>query len=112
MNRRLLQEITGVRGNLAVAVGLALAGGILTVIQALFLSRSVGQVFLGHDTLLAVAPLLAAMFVAAIGRAGAAWGSDVAANSAAGQVKSDLRDRFYAHLLALGPAYARGERSG
>jgi len=112
MNRRLLQEITGVRGNLAVAVGLALAGGILTVIQALFLSRSVGQVFLGHDTLLAVAPLLAAMFVAAIGRAGAAWGSDVAANRAAGQVKSDLRDRFYAHLLALGPAYARGERSG
>jgi thiol reductant ABC exporter CydD subunit len=36
----------------------------------------------------------------------------VAAQRAAGQVKSDLRERLAAHMLALGPAYARGERSG
>jgi len=28
------------------------------------------------------------------------------------QVKHDLRERFLAHILELGPAYTRGERSG
>jgi ATP-binding cassette subfamily C protein CydD len=40
------------------------------------------------------------------------WAGEVTANRVAGQVKHDLRERFFAHILELGPAYTRGERSG
>ena len=40
------------------------------------------------------------------------WAGDVTANRVATRVKTDLRERLTAHLLALGPAYTRGERTG
>ena len=40
------------------------------------------------------------------------WAGDVTANRVATRVKTDLRERLTIHLLALGPAYTRGERTG
>ena len=45
-------------------------------------------------------------------RALVSWAGEVAAFRAAGQVKQTLRERLFAHLLTLGPAYLRRERSG
>jgi len=97
---------------LALAVGLGLLGGITIVGQAYLLSRVVSQVFLAGESLRQVAALLIAFLALSLVRAGLAWGSEAAADAVAGRVKRDLRARLTAHLLDLGPAYARGERSG
>ncbi len=97
---------------LAAAVGLGLLGGAAIVVQARLLSQTVGQVFLAGDTLGGVGALLLAFLVLSLVRAGLTWGGEVAANAVASHVKHDLRAQLTAHLLALGPAYARGERSG
>jgi ATP-binding cassette subfamily C protein CydD len=112
IDRRLLRQARAARLALAVAVGLGLLGGVAIVVQARLLSQGVGQVFLAGDTLGGVGALLLAFLVLSLARAGLTWGGEVAANAVASRVKHDLRAQLTAHLLALGPAYARGERSG
>ena len=45
-------------------------------------------------------------------RAAAAWGQEVVAQSWSGAVRLAVRDRLFRRLLALGPRYASGERTG
>jgi ATP-binding cassette subfamily C protein CydD len=111
-HKRLLRQARMARLALALAVGLGLLGGITIVGQAYLLSRVVSQVFLAGESLRQVAALLIAFLALSLVRAGLAWGSEAAADAVAGRVKRDLRARLTAHLLDLGPAYARGERSG
>jgi ATP-binding cassette subfamily C protein CydD len=112
LNRRLLHQEKAARVDLILAIGLGLLAGIMLVWQARCLSRVVSQVFLEEKTLQDVQWLLLVFMILALVRAGASWGSEVAANRMAGRVKVDLRQRLATQLLALGPAYARGERSG
>jgi ATP-binding cassette subfamily C protein CydD len=49
---------------------------------------------------------------AVLARAALLWAREVVAGRGAVRVKSALRERLYAHLLRLGPAYATGERAG
>jgi ATP-binding cassette subfamily C protein CydD len=112
LERRLFYEAQAARPALLLTVGLGLAGGVVIVAQARLLSHVVGQVFLGGVTLDAVVSLLLGLLALSLLRAGLAWGGAVAANDVAARVKGDLRARLAAHLLALGPAYAHGERSG
>ena len=115
---RLLRSARHERLALALTIGLGLSGGILTVLQARYLSQAVAQVFLSGATLPALRPGLIALLLVAIVRAGAMWGGESAAARVAAGVKSQLRVRLFAHLQALGPAYthsaasAEGERSG
>ena len=97
---------------LALTVGLSWAAGIMVAVQARTLSRVVSLVFLQGRSLSDVAFLLAALLLIALARAGLMWASEITAHHVAGQVKRDLRERFFAHVLELGPAYTRGERSG
>ena len=112
LGERLLRQARPVRAALALAVGLGLLAGVVVAGQARFLSGVVSQVFLEDRSLAQVTPMLAVLLVLALVRAALAWGSEVAANRVAGRVKSDLREQLVTHLLALGPAYTRGERSG
>ncbi len=112
LDRRLLRLAWMARAALLWSIGLGLLAGILLVGQARLLSRVVGRVFLSGATLTDVRPALLLFLGAALLRAAATWGGHVAAHRAAARVKSDLRQRLSAHLLALGPAYAHGERSG
>jgi thiol reductant ABC exporter CydD subunit len=93
-------------------VGLGLLGSVAIVGQARLLSRVISQVFLEGQGLEQVRLLLLLLLALAAVRAGLVWGSEVAANRVAVQVKNRLRERLAAHVLALGPAYAWGERSG
>lgn len=112
LDQRLLRQAVVVRVDLALTVGMGLLAGIVLVGQAHYLSRVVGRVFLEGKTESGVRPLLLALLILSLGRAGLSWGSEVAANRVTGRVKTDLRGRLSAHLLTLGPAYARGERTG
>jgi ATP-binding cassette subfamily C protein CydD len=112
LDRRLLAQARATRLALALSVGLGLLGGVTIVGQAFLLSRVVSQVFLQGAGLADVQPLLFALLALALVRAALTWGSEVAAARVAIRVKGGLRRRLDAHLLALGPAYAHGERSG
>lgn len=112
LDRRLWRQATAARVDLFLTVGLGLLAGVLLVGQAYFLSQVVSRTFLDQATLDDVLPLLLTLLFLAAVRAGASWGSELAANRMAGRIKIQLRQSLAAHLLALGPAYVHGERSG
>jgi len=112
LDRRLLRSASAARADLALTVGLGLLAGIVLVGQARVLSRVIGLAFLDGRSLPDLASLLIALIALALLRAALAWAGEVTAQRAAGQVKGELQDRLSAHLLALGPIYARGERTG
>jgi ATP-binding cassette subfamily C protein CydCD len=111
-DRRLLREARRARLGLALTVGLGATGGVLAVLQARALSQAVTRVFLGGSSLTGIAPLLGVLLILAVARAAAIWGSEAAAGDVAARVKISLRERLFGRLLDLGPAYARGERTG
>ncbi len=112
LDGRLLHEARKVHMPLALAVGCGWLAGALLVGQAYLLSLVVAGVFLGRQGLGDVIPQLAAMVALGLARSMLVWGAQVAAQHVAVAVKSDLRRRLSAHLLALGPAYTREQRTG
>ncbi|MGD8622983.1 MAG: thiol reductant ABC exporter subunit CydD [Anaerolineae bacterium] len=112
LDRRLLSEAWAARLALVATVALGLLAGVAVVGQARFLSLAVSRVFLGGQGLAQVASLLLAFLFLSLSRAGLVWGAEVAAQRLADRAKQAVRDRLLTHLLALGPIYARDERSG
>ncbi len=112
LDPRLLRAAAAVRLALALTVLLGTLGGVAIVAQAWLLSRAIDRVFIGGQSLAGVETLLLLFLVLAGLRAVLAWSSELTAHHVADQVKADLRHRLAAHLLALGPAYVQGERSG
>ena len=112
LDKRLLRPARAVRAILALTVGLGWLAGILLVFQARYLSQLVNGVTLEGQSLDQVRSLFLFLLVLSLVRAGVSWSSTVSANRVAVRVKTDLRQRLTAHLLALGPAYAQGERTG
>jgi ABC-type transport system involved in cytochrome bd biosynthesis fused ATPase/permease subunit len=108
IDKRLLALARTSRAGFVLTITLGLAGGAFTVIQAWLLSRVVTQVFLAKQALEALTGWMGMLMGVIVLRAVLAWGMEVAANSVARQVKQDLRQRLYTHLLALGPRYTRG----
>ncbi len=100
------------RVGLLLTVGLGLAAGLLVIAQAYLLSRVINNIFLQGAALDTITPLLLVLLAVGAARAAALWAGEIAAQAVAERVKTDLRDRLHAHLLALGPAYTRGERGG
>ena len=112
LDKRLFHEVLQTRGLLVLAVGAGLLAGLLLVAQAYLLSQAISRVFLGDATLSDIAPLLGACGAVVLGRALLLGGAELAGHALADRVKAALRERLLAHLVALGPAYARGEYSG
>lgn len=112
LDKRLLRQAHLTRGALLLTVLLGFAAGVLTVLQARFVSLTVAGVFLDGHSLAQVSGLLRLLLGVILLRAGLAWGSEVSAHAVAGRVKSSLRAQAFDRLLQLGPAYTRGERSG
>lgn len=100
------------RSRLALVISLGALAGLLLVAQASLLSRIINQVFLQGAALDGVAPLLLLLVGVGAARALVMGAGEITAQHMAETIKTDLRERLYAHILALGPAYTRGERSG
>lgn len=112
MHRRLLALARTARLGLALTILSGLLVGWLAIAQARALSFLVDDVFLGGADLTGVTGLLG-FLLAVIGlRAFLTWLGEAAAGAVAVRVKDDLRARLFDKLLALGPAYSRGERTG
>lgn len=111
-NKRLFQQARTARTDLSLAILSNFLVGAVTVAQAYFLSQTIARVFLQHHTLADVSPLLVWLLGLSVLRAGLVWGGQIFAQRTAGHVKSTLRDRLVAHVMALGPAFTGDERSG
>ena len=96
---------------LSLAVFLGLFNGLLLIIQAWFLAKTVNAVIFEQATLAELMPWLWLMLGLFLLRAVLAWASEQSAFRAAIQVKLALRKQLYQRIQQLGPAYLQGERS-
>lgn len=101
-------------GKVRLYLGITVAAGgllsVLIVVQAHYLSLLIDDVFLKGGS--GGMGWLVALLAVILGRAVLNWVGDASASQAAGLVKKVLREAVFKHLLKLGPAYTRGERSG
>ena len=111
-DRRLLIYARRERLDLVLTATLGALSGVLIVLAARALAAVVNGVFLGGLALADVWPLFAALVAIAVVRGLLLWAGELTSSRVATRVKTDLRERLTAHLLALGPAYTRGERTG
>jgi ATP-binding cassette subfamily C protein CydCD len=112
MHRRLLNLTWDARLPLLLTILAGLLSGFLVIAQAWQVSGTINGVFLEGQTLSQAAIALKLILVLIGSRALLAWVSDVSASAVAVRIKTDLRERLLAHILALGPAYTRRERTG
>jgi ATP-binding cassette, subfamily C, bacterial CydCD len=112
MHRRLLSLTRDSRTALILTILSGFLAGLMIIGQAYFLSRTVNGVYLQGQTLAQVTPWLELILVLISGRAFLTWVNEVSANIVAVHIKTDLRDRLFEHILNLGPAYTRGQRTG
>lgn len=95
---------------LTVVLGTLAAGA--TVVQMFFLSRVVAGVFRRGGDLVGLEGALLALLGAVLLKAVLVWGREAVSQKGAVLVKTDLRERLFSHLMRLGPAYTKGERTG
>ena len=112
MHKRLLSLARDSRDTLLLTVLSGFLIGLLTIWQAYLLSSTVNGVFLEGRTLAEVAPWLRVILLIIAGRAFLTWLNEVSANHIAVRIKTDLRERLFHHILSLGPAYTRDQRTG
>lgn len=112
MHRRLLALTRDSRAGLLSTIVSGFLIGLLTMGQAHLVSSTVDGVFLGGQTLTEVSGWLWFLLVIIAGRGLLMWVNEVSANVVAVKIKSDLRERLFSHILNLGPAYTRGQRTG
>ncbi|MCQ6562365.1 thiol reductant ABC exporter subunit CydD [Paenibacillus mendelii] len=112
MIKQLFKQVQGTRKLFAASVLFGTAGGLLLIIQAVYIARVTNGAFLGGQSLAALLPALY-MLLGVIGlRAVLHAAGDYASTQMAQRIKSDLRLRLVRKLAELGPDYAKGERSG
>ncbi len=112
MNRELVREVRSARVSLGLTVALGLLAAAATIFQLVAFSKVVARVFLQGQDLKEVRGLLLLLIGASCLRSVLVWGREVAAQRGAVRVKSELRERLFAHVLRLGPSYTVGERTG
>ena len=100
------------RGYLGAAVGIGLLAAAATIIQMVLLAGIVVRVFQEDAGAGGVRTQIALLVCMAIVRAGLIWAREAVAGRGAVRVKSGIRRKLYAHILRLGPAFAKGERTG
>jgi ATP-binding cassette, subfamily C, bacterial CydD len=112
LNGELFRQVRSARLWVGAAVALGVLSAAATVAQMIYLSRIIDRAFLKGAALADVRSSLLLLLAAVLTRAALLWTREVVAGRGAVRVKSALRERLYAHLLRLGPAYAAGEKAG
>lgn len=107
-----MRHLRSARQLLLLAITLGLFTTVAVIAQMALLSHIVSRVFLGRASLPALWPPLLLLLGASALRALGMGSRQLAAAYTAIRVKSALRAELLAHLLQLGPAYVRGERTG
>ncbi len=112
IDQRLLAEARIAQWALFLSVGLSVAAALAVIGQALLFTHVIDRVFLRGNDLTGIAGWLILLALVIGLRALLSGASAMTAGRVAIRVKADLRRRLMAHLIALGPLYTQGERSG
>jgi ATP-binding cassette subfamily C protein CydD len=112
LDQHLLRLASNQPPRLVLAIFFGFLAAIGLVLQAYILSKIIYSVFLLHETLDAVYPLLAGFLGLALLRASFNWISDISAQKLAGKIKDDLRHQLLNHIFSIGPSFTRRERTG
>ena len=112
LNSRLMAEARALPRPLMFSLASSAILGLLIVLQARLLSSAIHRAHLEGAGLDALAGLLWGLMIIIGLRALLSYGHALASAHLAIGVKERLRQRFLAHLYALGPAHALAERSG
>jgi len=112
VDRRLLRHTRSTRAMMLLSVVIGTAQAALILLQAALLARIIAEAFLGGLDLDGLRGPLAVLAATLLGRAALAWVAEVVAQRCSAAVKSELRMRFLDKIVALGPRWLTGERSG
>lgn len=111
LDPRLMRYARSTRAFLMLSVMLGVATAGLIICQAWLLTSAVVDVFVDHQDLAQVRPLLGLLVVVALGRGIVSWGQEAAAHRASAAVKQQLREQLLAQVVALGPAWLKDRRT-
>ena len=111
-DKRLFAFMTNQRRLLALHLGAALLNAALLVLWAIALAESISRLFLREQSLAEIGDLLLILLILTLLRAALTYFVERTASQLAERIKHDLRTRLTQHLLALGPTFTHGERSG
>jgi len=112
VNRELLRQVGSARVSLGATVGIGVLVAVATIFQMVSLAKVVNLVFVEGGSLGDVKTPLSLLLAASVLRSVLLWAREVTAQRGAVRVKSELRERLFGHLMKLGPAHAKGERTG
>ena len=112
LDQRLLAQLRSTRTFLALTILFGLGVGVAIIAQADLLSQIIARVLLHHANLADVWDAMLVLLALFGARALLSWGSEASAFQIAARIKTDLRVRLYAQILARGPLFTRGERTG
>ncbi|BCL78490.1 thiol reductant ABC exporter subunit CydD [Ktedonobacteria bacterium brp13] len=112
MPKEIFQSIKQAKLLLIAAVVLGLIWTLVVIVQMSYLANVIGRVFTQHQNTAQVSTPLMLLLVTILGRALLTWIKELCAQESAIRVKTELRERLFAHLLQLGPAFARHEQTG
>jgi len=109
LNPRLIKEARQSRKIFILSISLGLMAGILSIFQARGISKLIDQAFLHGKDLEAVSRILITLLIIMLLRAGLGWSGDWFSFAGARRIKQNLRQRLFAHITDIGPAYLRSE---
>lgn len=109
---RLLRLLSKSKPAFVITIALGITGGILAIVQASSFARIVDGVFLKHQGLEKIFPVLAELLIIIIGRAIVCWAYETAGSAIAKPVKCFLRQRLYQQIIEKGPAFLSQESTG
>ncbi|MEN8172492.1 MAG: thiol reductant ABC exporter subunit CydD [Chloroflexota bacterium] len=112
INKRLVRLTKSYRAAISMTILTGYFTGVLIVGGAWILSQAVDAVYLGDQNLSDISGELQLLLLLILGRAVMIWLGKISAGHLARGIKTDLRGRLFRHLIALGPAYVREERTG
>ncbi|RKH46118.1 thiol reductant ABC exporter subunit CydD [Corallococcus sicarius] len=100
------------RGAFLAALSVSAVTGVFAVVQAAVLAHLLARAFLERPEWEALGPGVGAFAALVVARAVLTWAGRRLSHHLAARVKAALHGELHAKLLALGPAFTRGERSG
>lgn len=112
MDKHTTRYLPGIRGPLVLVVSLVLLNTLAIIGQMALLSTIVSHVFLSNARLAALWPDILLLLAVSMARATLTGAHELLARRMAIGIKSTLRVRLFDHLLRLGPAFSREERTG
>jgi thiol reductant ABC exporter CydD subunit len=112
MKKRLFEQDARAKKMLVASIGLGLIGGVLIIVQAVYLAKVTNGAFLEHKSLFDMLPPLYLLLTWIVFRSLLHFASEYVATQMAVSVKSELRKRLVRHISQLGPTFVKGERGG